>query len=94
MSSPSPSLTTTFPASTEMPHPSGDPDSLLFGLEPWEVGLIAANMAAVLALFLCMCIAIVCVSRKCRHMPRDPELLPLKKTEGEDEEESVDFSST
>lgn len=73
--------------------PSGDPDGLLFGLEAWEVGLIATNMAAVLALFLCMCTLTLCVSRRCRHVPHDPELLPLKEIDRDNEAESVDFSS-
>ena len=57
------------------------------------MGLIAANMAAVLTLFLCVCTMAVCVSRRCRHVPRDPELLPLKAAVADDEEDFVDFSA-
>ena len=62
-------------------------DPLLLGLQLWEAGLVAANILVVLALLASVCSLCVCVVRRRRQPPRDPEQVPLKEYE-----EDVDYS--
>lgn len=91
---PSPSIVS--PDSTETPPSATDPaDTLVLGLEVWEVGLIATNMAVILVLLLCVCTMTVCVFRRQRHGHRNPasEHFLLKEME-EDDKELVDSPGT
>ena len=87
-----PTSSTIVPQSTDTP--STDNDSVVLGLELWEVGLIAANAVVILALMLCMCT--LCLSRKRRansHHGHDSEHFPLQEIDGHGNGDSVDYSS-
>ena len=83
------------PQPTEAPPTSKSSDTVLLGLEAWEVGLVATNIAVILLLFVCVCGVALCVTRRRSNGHQHPEHIPLKEMEEEEEEEEefVDFPS-
>lgn len=74
---------TVLPPDPTETSPTDAADTLVLGLERWEVGLVLGNVVVILSLLLCVCTMIVCVARRQRQSHRDPEHFLLKEIEDE-----------